>query len=166
MEIETKEEDKKKKKQSEQKGRWEDWWRGVIGLESTQTTPKTKIQTMKKNNRKEELKVVRKNASVEKKKRESKKKNMERKKDLDGLKQLTVKEMIGNLELGGQNPPICRSNVIGRVQSIKQLLEKEEAGQDERLVDGAGAGRDPAEAKKLIIDEYQKKTNDSKNRKI
>ena len=74
--------------------------------------------------------------------------------------------MIGNLELGGQNPPICRSNVIGRVQSIKQLLEKEEAGQDERLVDGAGAGRDPAEAKKLIIDEYQKKTNDSKNRKI
>ena len=102
LEAEAEIEDAHKKKGSsnqEQKNRWEDWWRGVTRLKETPVTPKTTLAIKKK--KKEELLLnTKKTGSIVKKRKDWRKK----KKNLDGLKQLTVKEMIQNVEIRGQNP--------------------------------------------------------------
>ena len=97
----------KKTKNEQQKKTWEDWWRGVIKLEPTSTTAKTKAPEKKKN-RKDQMKKIEKNGtSVEKKKLRNK--NLEVKKSLDGLRQVSVKEMIQKCEKEGHNPELENS---------------------------------------------------------
>ena len=72
--------------------------------------------------------------SVEKRKRKpQKKKNKE---DIDGLRQMTVKEMIEKTENWGQNPAVGRSTQDkGIIQKMKKKFENEEKEKRASLVD-------------------------------
>ena len=75
---------------------WNDWWRGVAKPELAPGTPNPQIPKRE---------MTEKDQSKKKKKLVSTEKNSRRKKQSekkDGLKQLTVKEMVKKLEGGGK----------------------------------------------------------------
>ena len=103
-------------------------------MKSSPTTPKTKDP--EKKIKKSQIKKIRKNGtSIDKKK--PRKKKAESKKEMDGLKQVSVKDLILKCEKEGQDLTLGQPKKKGKVGTLREMFEKEDIGGKRKLKDSS-----------------------------
>ena len=65
------------------------------------------------------------------------------------MKQVTVKEMIQNIENGGQDPKLRRAKESEKIRKLKEVFENEKMGEQKDLKDELGAVRHPTTSRNL-----------------